>query len=74
MGQEHPRVPGHRSPGRPVFPVEGKAVQGGLEGAPAAWGSTSVQLGQRQGPGNGSPSPVLAAPSCPAASGEAPSW
>lgn len=30
MGQEHPRVPGNRSPGRPVLPVEGKAGPGGL--------------------------------------------
>lgn len=30
VGQEHPRLPGHRSPGRPVFPLEGKAVRGGL--------------------------------------------
>lgn len=32
VGQEHPRVPGDRPPGRPVFPVEGKARLGGLEG------------------------------------------
>lgn len=30
MGQEHPRVPGNWSPGRPVLPVEGKAGPGGL--------------------------------------------
>nr|XP_035968521.1 RCC1-like G exchanging factor-like protein isoform X1 [Halichoerus grypus] len=28
VGQEHPRVPGHRSPGRPVFPVEGDHAWG----------------------------------------------
>ncbi|XP_044904143.1 RCC1-like G exchanging factor-like protein isoform X4 [Felis catus] len=28
VGQEHPRVPGHRSPGRPVFPVEGDDARG----------------------------------------------
>ncbi|XP_075851503.1 RCC1-like G exchanging factor-like protein isoform X2 [Microcebus murinus] len=28
VGQEHPRVPGNRSPGRPVFPVEGDDARG----------------------------------------------
>lgn len=33
VGEEHPRVPGNRSSGGPVLPVEGKAALGGVGGA-----------------------------------------
>lgn len=32
VGQEYPRVPGNRPPGRPVFPMAGKAGLGGCAG------------------------------------------
>lgn len=52
MGQEHPRVPGNRSPGRPVLPVEGKAGPGGRGGGvPAEHTHLMQQPGRHRVPG-----------------------
>lgn len=69
VGQEYPRVPGNRPPGRPVLPMEGEAGLGGMRGAYRAGSrevaaAPRVRLSQHQLPGR-PPS------SCPIASGEA---
>lgn len=68
VGQEYPRVPGNRPPGRPVFPVEGKAGLSGRAGCPqgSSCDVVAAPIVQRSQPFPGRPPS-----SCPIASGEA---
>lgn len=59
MGQEHPRVLGDWTPGRPVFPMEGKTMQEwGVEDVP----KDGLALGSKTKYGTGSRTSCISAP------------